>query len=322
MVTGAISEGSTPSKRTKQHGGYVERIKKLFKEFSSCECLKSGNSGDEKFVVEEQGNKYFVKFTKYYINPNLKEIMEKANVPHVKIIDVGAVDGYNYIIQEYFKSESLKDRLSILSKEEIRKIAKTLGKGYSELIKFFPNKQTTDEEYLKFIQFYNLLMGTYEEASKNLNKFAAENLEQLKQVKLYLETNIEKLKQCPLVFGHPDIHPGNFLFKENELVAIDYDTTNYAILAVSILWGILSDNILDMEKYLSFTSGYLQGLFDNNIEEGVITGINLIFAFITLRFVFKLLRKNEVDKAEQYIINTSKYFTNGKFDLKNRLTQT
>lgn len=301
----------------------MEEIKsiKFLKDAESCiEYNGEGHSIDKKYLAIKNGKKYFVKLTKNKINTNLKELFEKAQIRHSKIEEIGKLDEYYYIVQEFTKGETLRFYLDNYSEDEIYNLTYNVAKGFGNLRNLLPDKPMQNDEYENFLQYLFQMLNTFYPAYTKCDTFSKQNKKLFIKIRDFLINDIHILKKCPCIFGHPDIHPGNFLLIDNELVTIDYDSTTNGNIAIAILWGLLCDNINNLEKYLSFTSGYLNGVFNNNIPQNVIKAVNIIFAFINIRYILKFLNKNQPDKAEMYIIKTKKYFKRNKYNLTERLT--
>ena len=298
----------------------LENIKFL-KSAKNINIISEGYSGAYKCSFEKNGNKYFLKIGKFKINENLEDMLNKTEIPHPKVIELGKYDNeYNYIIEEYIDGNNLKYELDKYDSKFIYEYGYKIGQQYRNLRKMYPDIAITEEKHKE----YSLMV---EERVYKLKHLMKENKNALSETIInflnntiyYLEKNKDIIKGSSLVFGHTDIKPSNYLIIDKDIVATDIEHTDYKELSLSMLWSFARSDLKD-EKNLAFAKGYINALFNFNIPNNILDCFDYTYLFNVAGFFIKYIENKEYDKLSAFIeyIN-EKYKTNNGLKISDSL---
>lgn len=298
----------------------LENIKFL-KDAKNINIISEGYSGAYKCSFEKNSNKYFLKIGKFKINENLEDMLNKTEIPHPKVIELGKYDNeYNYIIEEYIDGNNLKYQLDKYDSKFIYEYGFKIGQQYRNLRKIYPDKAITEEKYKEYL----LMVQERISKLKKLIKIKKCNLtddiiEFLNDTIQYLEKNINIIKGSSLVFGHTDIKPSNYLIIDKDIIATDIEHTDYKELSLSMLWSFARSDLKD-EKNLAFAKGYINALFNFNIPKNILDCFDYTYLFNVAGVSIKYIENKEYDKLSTLIkyINR-KYETNNELKISDSL---
>ena len=273
-----------------------------------------GYSGAFKKYFKKDGKKYFVKIGDFQVRKDLELLLSRAEIPHPKIVESGFFDeGNNYIIEEFLEGVPFKEKLNEYNTKFIYEFGFKLGEKYRNLRKFFPDKCVDDKTYNNFINKKNACLKTLQtNLKKYYNKLSSEEIDFLPCIKNFLTKNCKLIKDSILVFGHTDVKPSNFFVNDNDIFAIDFQSTEYKELSQSIIWSYARSDFKD-EKNLAFTRGYLDGLFNFCIPQGFLKCCNYSYLLNICEIFNKCFEKEDFNKIYQLISHVkNNYLKEGK----------
>lgn len=280
-------------------------------------CDLGGFSATDKFIVEKKGQKYFVKFTKEVIHKDLKTFMEEAQIPHAKIISHGKLGDEYYIVEELSEYKTLRNYFDQLTNQEIYNLAFNLGEKYRYLRKLYPDKPVDEENYQKIVKLVLERILDFSNVHQNAQSLNNTTKKQLFDLQNLLLNKLGIMKSSSLVFGHADVHPDNFLFKDkNTIIAIDFEDTGYSELSFAIRYSLACNKAEQLEKFSYFAKGYLEGLFEFNLPQNLINCLDYMYCYMIFRNAVSLLRNKKFEELEIYLksanLENTKTFTNKK----------
>ena len=189
----------------------LENIKFL-KGAKNINIISEGYSGAYKCSFEKKGNKYFLKIGKFKINGNLEDMLNKTEIPHPKVIELGKYDDeYNYIVEEYIDGNNLKYELDKYDSKFIYEYGFKIGQQYRNLRKMYPDIAITEEKYKEYLLMVEDRLSKLKQLMKeNKNDLSETIIKFLNNTIYYLEKNKDIIKGSSLIFGHTDIKPSNY----------------------------------------------------------------------------------------------------------------
>lgn len=292
----------------------LEKIKFL-KSAKNINIISEGYSGAYKYSFAKNGNKYFLKIGKFKINENLEDMLNEAEIPHPKVIELGKYDNeYNYIIEEYVDGNNLKYELDKYDSKFIYEYGFKIGQQYRNLRKMYPDIAITEEKYKEYLfmveervsKLTHLMKENKNDLSETIINFLNNNI-------YYLEKNKDIITCSSLIFGHTDIKPSNYLIIDKDIIATDIEYTGYKELSLSMLWSFARSDLKD-EKSLAFAKGYINALFNFNIPKKILDCFDYTYLFNVAGFSIKYIENKEYDKLSAFI-----EYINGKYKTNNEL---
>lgn len=283
--------------------------------------VKGGHSNAQKFSFLKHGKKYFIKIKEESIRKDLEQLLTAHSIPHAKVIEIGQnSSGQNYIIEEFLEYKDLADYYDVKSNKDVYEYGFKVGEKYYNLRKSFIDK-AVDAHNLEILQEkLDRTYAKFEEIKEDLLNVSQDSRDILLTLKNFYEQNTQAFEQSLQVFGCTDFKPRNFLLSEDkQVIAVDFEQIKYFEISTSLRWGLVSGDINKFEKYLSFTSGYLEGLFQFDVPVNVLKAVNVMFAFMVFREAINKIRHKHFDKAEAYLQHSSQYIINGEVDISGRL---
>lgn len=291
---------------------YLDKIDFL-KGYTYFEPINKGHSAIAKFKVEHNGGFYFVKITSHAIDETIDEILTAVKAPHAKVFASGKIDdGTYFLVEEYVNAPVFKDCFDIKSEKYIYERGFYMGSRYSKLRKYHPDKKVDEKAFSSIKARVDRVMRDYKEFIEN-HKEVEKTPEWSKLIYLkdYFLSHLEDIKNSVMVFGNTDIHPSNFLLKD-ELIAVDFENTGYVEITNAIRWGVVSSEQERQGKFYAFARGYLEGLFQFNIPDCVKKAIVCIYAFMLFREAFAHLKSGNAEKFSLYLQGAFASFKNGE----------
>ena len=298
----------------------LENIKFL-KDAKNINIISEGYSGAYKCSFEKKGNKYFLKIGKFKINGNLEDMLNKTEIPHPKVIELGKYDDeYNYIVEEYIDGNNLKYELNKYDSKFIYEFGFKIGQQYRNLRKMYPDIAITEEKYKEYLLMVEDRLSKLKQLMKeNKNNLSETIIKFLNNTIYYLEKNKDIIKGSSLIFGHTDIKPSNYLIIDKNIIATDIEHTDYKELSLSMLWSFARSDLKD-EKNLAFAKGYINALFNFNIPKNILDCFDYTYLFNVAGFSIKHIENKEYNKLSTLIeyIN-KKYKTNNELKISDKL---
>lgn len=284
------------------------------------ECT-GGYSSAKKYFFTKDGKRYFIKIKDSKIRSDIEEFLTSYSIPHAKVIEVGQnLDGFSFIIEEFVEGKDLFDQFFVKSTKGIYEYGFKLGEKYSNFRKDFKDKKVDKKALEIFNEKHERVEREFDERCKGLDKLTSKSKKTFLDLKDYFENNLSDIKNSLMCFGCTDIKPKNFMItNENKLVAVDFEQIKHFEFSTALRWGLVSGDADLIEKYLSFSSGYMEGYFQFNVPERVLSAINCMFAMMAFREIKKYIEKDNFEKAEKYIEIIEKYVKNGQVDITERL---
>ena len=269
---------------------------KFLSDAHSIAEVKDGYSGATKFYFEKNGRKFFLKIGTFKTNPGLEEILKSSGIPHPKILDCGDYDETrSYIIEEFIDGKNLRDELQKYDKKFVYEFGFEIGSCYRNLRKIYPDKPvpcSLRDEYKisNNMQMHKLnnLLESDEKINPNVKKTITE-------VANFMKKSLPAIKNGIMVFGHTDIKPSNYKVCNGKVVAMDIENTGYKELSSSMLWSFARVDFKDT-KNLAFARGYLDGLFDFDMPEGVLACFKHNYAFNMVNYFIRYLEDHDYEK--------------------------
>lgn len=297
-----------------------EGIKFLEKATSIEEC-KEGHSTAQKFFFSKDEKRYFIKIKDNQIRDNLEEELNKFQIKHAKIEKIGKnSSGQGYIIEEFIDGENIYQAFNKNSVKGIYQFGFKIGEQYSAFRKEYKDKVVDEKKVLEFENNVNEILAGLDNMHESFGKLSDKAKDKIFFLKSYLKNNIKAVKNSLMIYGCVDFKPKNFMFNnEKEIVSVDFEDLGYNEVSRSIRWGIFTFDTELIEKYFSFTSGYLEGLFQFDVPTCVLDAINVLYAYMALRKIQSKIERQHFDEVESYLNKIDYLFENGNLDLSNRL---
>lgn len=289
---------------------------------TDLEEVTEGHSNALKYSFTKNGRSYFLKIGPFKIMEGLEEELTDAKIPHAKIVEWGSYDEKkNYIIEELAEGINLKYKIDNYEAKFIYEFAFKMGKQYSHLRQKYKDKPVGEE----FLDGYrNEVMNRVDELSKSLERSTLDLEEReiafIRFLISYLKNNFDIMKKGLCVFGHCDIKPSNFLLYKNHLIATDIEHTDYKELSSSMIWSYARNDKKD-DKYLYFTRGYLDGLFNLNVPKNALETFNYTYMYNMAHYCCHYLNEEKHGKLEKLISHIKKnYIQDGKMIVDRRIS--
>ncbi len=263
--------------------------------------LGTGYSNSPKYILQVDGKKLFVKLSEYEIFDNLENMLTKASIPHAKILEIGKIDNWHYIIEEFVDKPTLKETISQFTEKQVFDWGHLLGKSYANLRSLHKDKQIDKDTFkrLKYKvklakeQLINVLSGDRSNSDK-LKNIGDMLINQLTEDICFFEDSV-------LIFGNTDIKPNNFIIDTNMIVAIDIDYTDYYILPYALSYCLWAKDQSEREKNQAFASGYIFGLFGNKFYKNFDKQMNFAFALVCTRYIIKYITNQNADGLKELL---------------------
>ncbi len=296
---------------------------KFLKGAKDIQPFDEGFSGAQKFLFTKDDKKYFIKIGKFKIDNDLEQILTKAEIPHPKIVDLGAIDEHsNYLIEEYIEGENLKKKLDSYAPKFIYEFGFKLGEKFRNLRRIYPDQPVSKTCYNKFIREVETKLDKLKTALSNSK--TALNKQQTKfttYLTNYLTNNKDLFKNSTMVYSHNDIKPSNFMLSDGKIYAVDLEGISYKELSLSLLWSIARADFKD-EKNHAFATGWLDGLFNFDVPQNILNCANYIYMFNMCHYAEEYIRKSEFDKLNKLIEYVNKnYLSRGKLHINKSLVK-
>lgn len=283
----------------------------FYREWSLVKKINEGWSNDEKYYVEDKkGNKLLVRLTHISTIEDKKrefDLIKKFNklsFEMSKAISFGFCNNNHniYMILSWVEGKPLSLCLSDLPKNEQYDLGVKAGRILREIHSL---KAESSEELIK-----NGILKIMTKIDKyKEGKFRLDNDE---KVISFIENNINKLNNQPVVFKHRDFHVGNLILTpEKDIGVIDFNR-----------WGIgdpyeefYKIQSFDVEVSIPFSVGQINGYFDNNPPKEFwdILAIYVAYSSLTSITWAESFGKDEIEAMQRRALNAFKdyeYFEN------------
>lgn len=229
----------------------------------SVEEVNKGWSEDKKFHIKTKDNKNLLlricDVSQYEKKKKEFEIIKELNKKSFNMsiaIDYGVCNGGKsvYSLYSWIDGDDAREKLNNLSKEKQYNLGIISGKYLKEIHGIpAPNHIENWEE--RFNKKIDRKIDNYKKCGMIL-----ENDDKIIN---YLEKNRELLKNRPQCFQHGDYHIGNMIITyDNELGIIDFNRFDYGD-----PWEEFNRIVWSAEISPEFSSGYINGYFDNNVPD-------------------------------------------------------
>lgn len=283
--------------------------------------ITEGHSDAKKYSFRKDDKSYFLKIGNFKIHENLEDLLNWAEIPHPKIIEWGKYDQKNnYIIEELSDGTNFKYMMDKYESKFIYEFAFKIGKQYGNLRKKYEDKHVTTsflEEYKEKTQ--TRILELKDELKKHKKNIPDRQYFFIKYLIAYLEDNFDLMKKGICPYGHCDIKPSNFLLYKKDLIATDFEHTDNKELSYSMI-SSYARNTKEHEKHISFTRGYLDGLFNLDVPFQALSSFNYTFMFNMAHYCKEFLKREKYDKLSDLIDDIQKnYIKDGKVIVDERI---
>lgn len=229
------------------------------KKFNSLTEIDKGYSGDKKYCAVLDGEKYLLRISprkKYANRKKIHKIMQKLaaqDIPMCKPLKVGLCKGGTYVLQSWIDGIDAEEHICDYSQKQQYDFGFQSGKILQKIhtIPAPKNQENWETRFNrkmdKKIQMYSDCPVKFEGAEFIID---------------YLNSNRDLLKNRPQCFQHGDYHIGNMMIENDKIVVIDFDRYDFGD-----PWEEFNRIVWGAQVSPAFSSGMLDGYFDNNIPE-------------------------------------------------------
>ena len=239
----------------------------------------SGSSCNKKDCGQKN---YFLKVINGNVVKSVLENYERlkgSNNNIAKMIECNYVKEENstYIVYEFLKGETLKQKISTLSYNEITIYSEKLTMELTKLImnnSFALAKEDIVKKYIKVL----------EESTKQIEHYQKNNIIKssyffnLKKLKKVYTNLLDKVKENEIYFVHSDLNLSNIMIYENEVYLLDIEDAcfNYMGYHFKCLCWWFYENYEYKKKYLYFYNNVIQKLeiiFKKDLQHEIFLGM-------------------------------------------------
>lgn len=272
----------------------LERIKFL-SEATNIQRIEKGYSGAVKFSFEKAGERYFLKIGRFGINFDLEQILIEAAIPHPAIVEIGQYsETMSYVVENFVDGENLKDALDRYGINAIYNFGLEIGQKYRNLRKVYPDQPVPQSLCDEYAESTGRKIKELKELLK-VGEVDSESKRKILTIAGFLQNSLPCVQESLMVYGHTDVKPSNFLIRNDRILAMDIEITEYKEVTASMIWSFARVDYKD-ERNLAFAHGYLDGLFSHEVPTEVWTCCNHNYAFNMVSYFVKYLRGKDYEK--------------------------
>ena len=253
------------------------------------EKLSTGHSKGEKWVVEKNNKKYFLKGTEK--SSLQKSVYKKINQTQKllpTIFEEEIVDGKKWTLYEY-KQGDIFEKLSL---KKVDHLGERVGKALQTISKVKVDLPKSDfgevEKNLKSeIEFY---------FSKREDKLPLSKQEIL----LLVDKFSTSFKNEKLVLIHGDIKPENIVFDKNELYFVDTDGMRYGYFVFNFEFSL--QMFFDRRKrYKHFLWSVVNSFYDQNVPQSFYDNLSFVCIKKFFNRAKMFIEENDKKGEEEFV---------------------
>lgn len=229
----------------------------IYNKITSKEPITKGWSCDKKYCVTISDKaKYLLRITSYDKSAMRKELfdilqrLEKLDIPMCKPVEFGTCDDGIYTIHTWIDGQDADEVIPLLPETE----QYILGLKAGEILKkihSIPAPDTQEDWHTRFNRKTDWKIQKYSECGI---RFEGDD-----KIIEYLKNNRDIFKDRPQSFQHGDYHIGNMMFKNGEIVIIDFDRFDFGD-----PWEEFNRIVWCAQIAPHFATGMVDGYFDKN----------------------------------------------------------
>lgn len=229
------------------------------KNFDNITEIEKGWSGDKKYCAVKDGNRYLLRISprkKYKNRKKIHKIMQRLavqDIPMCKPIKIGLCKDGVYVLQSWIDGIDAEENIHNYDKKQQYDFGFQAGKILQK-IHTIPAPKNQQEWAERFNNKMNSKINMYSECTI---KF-----EGAQYIIDYLNSNRDLLKNRPQCFQHGDYHIGNMMIENDKIVIIDFDRYDFGD-----PWEEFNRIVWVAQASPAFSSGMINGYFDNNVPE-------------------------------------------------------
>lgn len=230
-----------------------------FKKFDSITEINKGWSGDKKYCVVKDGEKYLLRISprkKYKNRRKIHKIMKKLyarNISMCKPLKVGLCKEGVYVLQSWVDGVDAEEHIHDYDKRHQYDFGFQSGEILQK-IHSIPAPKTQPDWKTRFTIKMKTKIKNYEKCPI---KF-----EGAEYIIDYLNSNHNLLNNRPQCFQHGDYHIGNMMIENDKIVVIDFDRYDFGD-----PWEEFNRIVWAAQTSPEFACGMINGYFDNNVPE-------------------------------------------------------
>lgn len=229
------------------------------RKFDNITEIEKGYSGDKKYCVVKNGEKYLLRITsrkKYKKAKKIHKIMQRLIVENISVckpIRVGLCKEGVYILQSWVDGTDAYEIIHNYDEKQQYKFGLQAGEILQKIHTIPAPKNHQDWE-CRFNNKLNNKIKLYSECPIKIE--GAEHIID------YINSSRDLLKNRPQCFQHGDYHTGNMMIENDKIVVIDFDRYDFGD-----PWEEFNSIVWVAQSSPSFATGIIDGYFGDDVPE-------------------------------------------------------